>query len=261
MAKKRPFSKEIIIMTQSMPTRSRLRSAFSLVELLVVIGIAAMLLSILLPALRVAREMAQSTQCQSNLRQIGFAFMQYANENHGSMPSWSGWHATPFPSPTNPGDEVSWCGKINKIIPADSRVYYCPSFPQFTIKLHNYFMCAVWAGTNGRHSTKFSDVKMGGRFVISGDLTQLSLYPSPLGSSETKTDDYDRDDFGIPCLCFPGDGGFLMHRSGNNVLFDDLHVDTYPEFNQQEMTFHPKRMLSWSETLAAGPDVEEKKSN
>jgi prepilin-type N-terminal cleavage/methylation domain-containing protein len=242
---KRPFCRE--------------RRGFSLVELLVVVGIAGMLLSILLPALQIMRDTAKQTACQSNLRQLGFAFLQYSNENHGYMPSWSGWHATPFPK--NPGDEVSWCGKIAKIIPPDSPVHFCPSFPQMSLKLHNYFMCAVWAGTNGRHATKFSDVKLGGRFVISGDMTQLSLYPTPLGTSQTPTDDFDRDDFGIPCLCFPGDGGFQMHRGGNNVLFDDLHVDTYPEFNKEQMTFHPKRMLSWSETLAAGPDVEQKKSN
>ena len=228
------------------------RRAFSLVELLVVIGIVALLVSILLPALRVAREVAQRTQCASNLRQLGYAFTEYANANRGWMPSWSGWHSTPFP-PT-PDREVSWCGKIAKIIPPDSRVHYCPSFPQYVMPLHNYFICAVWAGTNGRHSTKFSDVKLGGRFVISGDMTQLALYPPPIGSG-TPGDDFDRDDYGMSCLCFPGDGGFLMHRGGNNVLFDDLHVDTFEAFDPHAMTFHPKRELSWAGVGAAGPDM------
>jgi prepilin-type N-terminal cleavage/methylation domain-containing protein len=227
------------------------RKGFSLVELLVVIGIIAMLVSILLPVLRVAREIAQQTQCQSNLRQLGFAFAQYANENHGSMPAWSGWHPTAFPAQA--GGEVSWCGKIAHYIPPDSSVYTCPSFPRYAGSLHNYFISAVWAGINGRHSTKFSDVKLSSRFVISGDMTQLTLYPPPFGSSQ-KGDDFDRDDYGIPCLCFPGDGGFEMHRNGNNVLFDDFHVDSFTEFNPEQMTFHPKRMLSWSGVQAAGPD-------
>ena len=56
-------------------------------ELLVVIGIIALLIAILLPALRRAREAAVATACLSNLRQIGLAFHLYADENKGWLPS------------------------------------------------------------------------------------------------------------------------------------------------------------------------------
>ena len=46
-----------------------------------------------------------------------------------------------------------------------------------------------------------------------------------------------------------------MHRGGNNVLFDDLHVDTFEAFDPHAMTFHPKRELSWAGVGAAGPDM------
>lgn len=83
-------------------TPSRKQRAFTLVELLVVIGIIALLVAILLPVLARARDQANRAKCMSNIRQLCTANLMYANENKGFI-AWSTWD-----NPVPPGG-LGWC--------------------------------------------------------------------------------------------------------------------------------------------------------
>ena len=65
----------------------RRQKGFSLVELLVVVGIVALLIAMLLPALSRAKEQAQRTACAAQLRQLTAAVVAYGIENRGRVPT------------------------------------------------------------------------------------------------------------------------------------------------------------------------------
>jgi prepilin-type processing-associated H-X9-DG protein/prepilin-type N-terminal cleavage/methylation domain-containing protein len=97
--------------TRSTPSRAPNPDAFTLVELLVVIGIIAVLIGILLPALGRARDHANQLKCMANLRQLGQAMFIYVGDNKGMMPFGAVFKNDTLPGPpayTWTGESTDW---------------------------------------------------------------------------------------------------------------------------------------------------------
>ncbi len=90
------------------------RKGFTLVELLVVIGIIALLIAILMPALSRARKQALQASCGSNERQFTYGALAYANDWKESLPTRLGTMPT-APSPAYYGSPYAWLGCVTRL--------------------------------------------------------------------------------------------------------------------------------------------------
>ncbi len=219
------------------------RGGFTLVELLVVIGIIVILIAVLLPALQVARQSAVNVTCMSNIRQVGQSIWMYSIDFNGWAPPYreitgSGRFWPTFlveqgylraPLHTNPGpDQVSW----------EKGVLYCPAGPAQEVPL------AWWRNTmyglnyqfflNGPATPSGGDVNYRqGRIVPlgyayshppvfvprHGPAGSVALLGDYQGHGQQRPTMAPYDQTGRAPISF-------RHRGRANVVFFDMHVES-----------------------------------
>jgi prepilin-type N-terminal cleavage/methylation domain-containing protein/prepilin-type processing-associated H-X9-DG protein len=140
------------------------RRGFTLVELLVVIGIIALLISILIPALARARDQANRAKCLANLRQLSAAWFMYATDSKGKI----------VMSETIPGAWVDGGPALDAITRGElyrylntAEVYKCPS--DTVDRLRSY---SINGHLNGRWGT-YPQVTVLGRIKRSSEILQF----------------------------------------------------------------------------------------
>ena len=203
--------------------------AFTMVELMVAIGVTGILAGLLLPALCKAKAQARSTACVSNLRQIGFALSMYVGDFHHYPPDTK-WMATTLPWYTNQS--------LTSYAADQRKVFSCPAH-RLTVRPTadpRYFSPSSY-GYNSLGSARWAGARLGLGFSSDGPISESCVrVPNDMiafGDSGTDTAWDLRLNPNVEALPDGDDNQTTSnswlpsdrHRGGANILFCDGHTE------------------------------------
>ncbi|HEY1662873.1 MAG TPA: prepilin-type N-terminal cleavage/methylation domain-containing protein [Verrucomicrobiae bacterium] len=228
------------------PGPSKPSHGFTLIELLVVIAIIAILAAMLLPALSSAKQKAWTTQCLSNLHQIGIGMKIFADDNAELYPEsagriyWGGTDATT--------QKPSWMEQIISAV-GNTNAYNCPANvllgPDYEGPFNYFNGCnAAFIATGEFAPVKSTEILFPSAYVLSGDTAGTKDGPILFDPMDADKDDYTQN-----CVGGAADPSvteyWQVHSKGQNIMFADGHTKWYKTFNPTDMTFGYNAMTNW----------------
>ena len=199
-----------------------MKRAFTLLELVIVVALVAILAALLLPIFQQKREYARRASCQSNLKQIGLGFMQYARDYDEKYPlAYANFDGL---SGYNPNGDAGWMQILQPYIKSTQR-FQCPSEPAPyapPLQATDY-----WYSAEVTQTSDMSEVTNVAISVMAGDGTGSPAalvathgalaYTGNAPSLKYNGQIWDTTE------TTPGQGG-RRHLDGINLLFCDGHV-------------------------------------
>jgi len=216
--------------------KRRSSSGFTLVELLVVIGIIAILIAISFPYIKSAMAKANMIKCSSNLHFIGVGMISFAGDNNGNLPESGGTILYNNTDPTT--GKQGWTQQLQPYVGTNPSVFQCPEGMNLSGNGTYSYFNGAHAGYSANHGS-FAAVSLVkchdlSRHIISGDISFPGVYGNS-GSTDADKDDYTQD----PAF----DGGTVtspitipIHLGNSNLLFGDGHVESAKGFDPTTMT-------------------------